>query len=348
MVGILLAGAVAAYGAGPLPILRNGGFEEDEMSFRGEPASSCGGASNDQWFDMQDRFPEIWIWPGKCAPNGYGMASQSEWPLDDVMMDPTAPHSGKFALRLKGKAVSINQTMHWNSLTDIYGDVAKGADHTASFLVRDGLCKDLVLEGWVKCQDVPANASGSVSIALSGAATPVFNVPKGTVEWTKFQIALPATEQVKALKQTNPGGTLAVTLNYASPDGTGQVWFDDFSLTVAERTEPNLLPDPSFEKVGDGAKAPPGTGRGSNASGAKMPPAGDALSRRLVGADEMGLSAAAILLCLEQLAAFLQSLPRLSASGQSGRAQRRPFSATRSSAWRRVLAGVSDDDVESD
>ena len=39
--------------AGRLQLLRNGGFEEDEMTFRGEPASSCGGYSNNQWFNSE-------------------------------------------------------------------------------------------------------------------------------------------------------------------------------------------------------------------------------------------------------------------------------------------------------
>ena len=34
--------------ATPLQVLRNGGFEEDELTYRAEPASSCGGEQNDR------------------------------------------------------------------------------------------------------------------------------------------------------------------------------------------------------------------------------------------------------------------------------------------------------------
>src|SRR5688572_26661562 len=59
-----------------LQILRNGGFEEDELTFRGEPASSCGGHNNDQWYNQRDLFPDAWLWPGANAPGIYGQASQ--------------------------------------------------------------------------------------------------------------------------------------------------------------------------------------------------------------------------------------------------------------------------------
>ncbi|MDP7134518.1 MAG: hypothetical protein QF437_28745, partial [Planctomycetota bacterium] len=84
-----------------LQILRNGGFEEDEMTFRGEPASSCGGGCNDQWFNMQDRFPDGWEWLGVNSPSIYGMARQSEWPRPEVNFDSEILRSGERSLRIQ-------------------------------------------------------------------------------------------------------------------------------------------------------------------------------------------------------------------------------------------------------
>jgi hypothetical protein len=203
------------------------------------------------------------------------MAAQHEWPLEDVALD-SAARSGKFALRLQGKAVTVQQSLEWNKLVDIYADVAGSNwglnDHTGQFPVRQGLFQDLTLEGWVRCGNVPQDATGLATVSLAGAGTARFDIPKGNAEWTKFQVVLSAAEQAKTGKQGSPGTTLTVTLSYASPSGAGQVWFDDLSLSLAERPEPNLLPNPSFERPADGSKAPPGAGRGSNVIGARLPP----------------------------------------------------------------------------
>lgn len=78
--GLVLIGCHFLHAQERLSLLRNGGFEEDEMTFRGEPAASCGGHNNDQWFNMQDRFPDGWVWPNVYGPLVFGIAKQSEWP----------------------------------------------------------------------------------------------------------------------------------------------------------------------------------------------------------------------------------------------------------------------------
>ena len=260
-----------------LQILRNGGFEEDELTMRGEPASSCGGYCNDQWYNMQDKFPDAWTWPGVYVPGIYSAGARDEWPRPEVTLDPSAPRSGKYALRLKGKSVRLQQSLAWNRLVDVYADISGSnwglKDHSDKLVVRDGLFADLVLEGWVRTTDVPDDAKGTVTVSLGRAGQASFDMPKGSTDWTKFQVALPAADQAKGVKKNAPGKSLSVTISYTSPGAAGQVWLDDLSLSLAERPEPNLLPNASFEQVADGSGAAPATGRGSNVLGANRPAA---------------------------------------------------------------------------
>lgn len=265
-----------------LQFLRNGGFEEDEMTFRGEPASSCGGWCNDQWYNMQDRFPDGWRWPGVNQPSVYGMGRQSEWPRGEVALDADGPHAGQYALRLQGRKAVVQQTLGWNSITDLYRDGPEAParrlkDHTAEITVRDSLFQDLLLTGWARTRDVPEKATARVQAAVHGLLTGQHGLPKGTTQWQRFEVLLSAEEQAKKAAQrkgVQKGIRVDITLGYASRDGAGQVWFDDLALAARSRPEPNLLPNSSFEAVADAADAPSAGGRGSKMRGAKKPPAG--------------------------------------------------------------------------
>jgi hypothetical protein len=273
---VLLPGIRPAIGETErIQLLRNGGFEEDEMTLRGECAASCGGHSNDQWFNMQDRFPDGWSWTGVYFPGAYGMAAQSEWPREEVALDTTIRRSGKFSVRLQGKAATLQQAFEWNTLMDLYRDIPEKKDfnHTTALVVRDGFFQDLQLEGWVRTQDVPADAKATVSFSLPGLVAEKVDLPKDAAEWKPFQVTLSARALAEAAAKTKETGkTLDVSLTYTSPSGTGKVWFDDLSLTTTARTEPNLLPNASFEQVVNGVKGPDATGRGTNMSGGKTPP----------------------------------------------------------------------------
>jgi len=265
-----------------LQLLRNGNFEEDELSFRGEPANSCGGNSNDQWYNMQDRFPDGWT-SDKNYPSPYGMGKQSEWPIEDAILDATISQFGKSSLRLTGKSISIRQVLEWNKVTNLYQDrPATNEEGEASWNpkpsldVREALFQDLVLKGSFKTFDVPEDAKAAVKVDIAALDWAIFEIPSGTSDWRSFELPLTTDSQAAAFKsdQSQSGKTITVALDYRSPNGKGKVWFDDFSLTVAPRPEPNLLPNSSFEAIADGSKAPPAKGRGSNLSGAMMPPAG--------------------------------------------------------------------------
>ncbi|NQU12436.1 hypothetical protein HQ590_16695, partial [bacterium] len=259
VVSLLLFGS--ALRAGPLQILRNGGFEEDELTYRAEPASSCGGEQNDQWFNQQDKFPDVWIWPGQCAP-GRGTTG-SEWPRAEVTLDSAAPRTGVHALRLQGKTVRIEQNIPWNSIGDLYADLSRYNDHTKDFVVEPQLFPDVVLDGWFKCQDVPADGAATVTLDVGGLIQTNLAVARGTADWAAFEVRIPAAALNQKAAKGQPGKLVKVALAYASPSGTGQVWFDDLRVTVADRAEPNLLPDPSFEREADSVKAPAATGPGA-------------------------------------------------------------------------------------
>ena len=256
-----------------LQLLRNGGFEEDELTLRGEPASSCGGYGNDQWYSMQDRFPDIWTWPGVYVPGVYSAGAQDEWPREEVALDDSQPRNGKYSLRIQGKRTRVQQSLAWHRLVDVYADVSGSnwrlTEHTDKLLIEDGLFADLTLGGWVRTSAIPEDARGTVTLALGRIGKGVFEMPKGSTDWTNFQVTLAAADQAKGVKKGAPGKALTVTLTYSSPSGTGQVWFDDLSLSLVERAGPNLMPNASFERAADGSRASPAGGRGAKASGAR-------------------------------------------------------------------------------
>jgi hypothetical protein len=247
------------------------------MTLRGECAASCGGHSYDQWFNMQDRFPDGWAWPNVYMPAAYGMVARSEWPMDDVALDPAVRRSGKFSLRLQGKTATLQQSMEWNQLRDLYRDVPEKKDwnHTPDLVIREGFFQDLQLDGWVRTQDLPTNATASVALSLAGLVVQKVDVPRDAVDWKPLQVALSAKALAEASAKAGgktPGQTLEVSLTWASPGGTGKVWFDDLALTAVPRSEPNLLPNASFEQVVSGPKGAAATGRGTNLNGGATPP----------------------------------------------------------------------------
>ena len=273
--GCLLAAADVVLGQDRLQLLRNGGFEEDEMSFRGEPASSCGGYSNDQYFNMQDRFPDGWTWPGVYVPSGQGTGKQDAWPRQEVTLDAAVRRSGTRSLLLQGNSASLQQSVDWNRLVDIYADVSGSnwgpTDRTEEMTVRQGLFQDILLAGWVRCEGVPADAAGSATLTLGRVATATFDLPADAADWTPFELLLSAEEQARAGKQGVPGRSLSVTLSYQSPTGAGRLWLDDLTVSVPERAAPNLLPNGSFEAVVAAGDAVAPAGRGTDMSGAADP-----------------------------------------------------------------------------
>ena len=255
-----------------LQVLRNGSFEEDEVTLRGEPASSCGGYHNDQWFNMQDLFPDGWSWPGVLVPRVFGAAGQSEWPRREVTLDKSVRRSGAQSLRLEGKAATVDQRFEWNTLNDLYRDDTAGP---APLLVKPEFFQEIVLEGWAKTKDVPQDARAIVSIELAGLPPASVELAKGTTDWQRFELRLPKAPQVHAYAKNKAavGGTLAVNVSYSSPSGAGQIWLDDVSVSPETRREPNLLANASFEAVVPSAQAPPPDGRGTELSGAAALPA---------------------------------------------------------------------------
>lgn len=280
-ISIIVAWQIPLMAEQPLQFLRNGGFEEDEMTFRGEPASSCGGGCNDQWFNMQDRFPDGWEWPGVNSPSIYGMARQSEWPRVEVTLDSETFRSGSRSLRIQGVKVNIRQAITWNSLLDLYRDKSTGRalkDHTSELPVREGLFQDITLTGWYRSSEIPKDAVAKVSFSVGRLATGSFNIDRNTTDWTEFQILIAAQVQLEAAlkhKGTLKGTSLAIAIDYASKEGTGSFWLDDLKLTAAPRQEPNLLPNSSFESSAVSAAEKP-SGRGVYLKGA--PQVGDEAS----------------------------------------------------------------------
>ncbi|MBI2192109.1 MAG: hypothetical protein HYU36_09005 [Planctomycetes bacterium] len=276
----LMAHISSAAGEAVLQILRNGGFEEDEMTFRGEPAASCGGTANDQWFNMRDAFPDGWTWAGVYNPAPFSMPKESEWPRPEVTLDGQVRRSGQFALRLQGTKITLDQTIEWNRVADIYRDTTPAGhrdspDFTSTIPVRPDLFQDLLLTGWARASEWPDDAAASASLTVHGLASASWNVPRGATDWTRFEVRITAAAQAAAAASGKLTGiNLQVVLNTQSPSARGRVWFDDLALTLHPRPEPNLLPDPSFEIADDASKAPPASGRGSNLAGAARPPAG--------------------------------------------------------------------------
>ena len=273
---VLLAFGWPHYARGDdrLQILRNGGFEEDEMTLRGEPASSCGGYSNDQWFNMQDLFPDGWTWPGALVPGVFGAAGQSEWPRPEATLDRTVRRSGNQSLRLQGKAVKLDQSFEWNVLNDLYRDAPTPETVIAPLLVKPGFFQEVVLEGWAKTKDIPADGKPTVTLGLVGLAETSIELAKGTSDWQRFEVRLPAEAQLAGHARNNAarGSSINVQVAYASPSGAGQVWLDDLAVSVAARSEPNLLPNASFESVVRAGQASAPDGRGTEMSGAASLP----------------------------------------------------------------------------
>lgn len=273
LVAVLFAISTSGTAAEELQILRNGGFEEDEMTLRGEPASSCGGYSNDQWFNMQDLFPDGWIWPNALQPSVFGAAAQSSWPRPEVTLDKAMRRSGERSLRLEGKTATVQQTFEWNIVADLYGDATKpgaAAVPPPTLLVKPGFFNDLVLEGWAKSENVPQDATANVTLSLVGLSSKIVDLPKGTVDWQRFEVRLQASAlaELNTANRSLLGSSSEVKLAYTSPSSAGRVWLDDLVLRAAARSEPNLLPNASFEKVMAAARAEPPKGRGTEMSGA--------------------------------------------------------------------------------
>lgn len=298
----------------PLQLLRNGGFEEDEMTLRSEPASSCGGETNDQWYNMQDRFPDGWQWLKVYVPNNRGNAKVDRWPLEGVAIDTAIKRSGKSSVRLSGKEVTFFQTIEWNRLTDLYHEKAKrgpALSHTARLPQTPGLFQEMTLSGWAHNEGLPADAQVSATLVIPGRGTVSVNIPRGTVGWQPFTVilgansqsqpkpepALPAKKRTAKGKASSKGRATAkgkglgelleiyLELN-GGAEGQGSVWFDDLSLTMAPRSEPNLLPNASFENVVPAKDAHQAHGPGTQAQGAIAPqpdiqyPAGWSLPRK--------------------------------------------------------------------
>ena len=258
-----------------LQILRNGGFEEDEMTFRGEPASSCGGGCNDQWFNMQDRFPDGWEWLGVNSPSIYGMARQSEWPRPEVNFDSEILRSGERSLRIQGTKVLLRQTITWNSLTDLYRDKSPGRklkDHTSELAVREGLFQDMTLSGWFRSSGIPEKATAQVSLSVGRLFTGKHDLVNDTAGWQEFRIPISASDLMAAAQKRKgqfKGKALSITVRYTSRDGMGKFWLDDLKLSVSPRQEQNLLPNSSFELPAANEPEKP-SGRGVYLKGASQ------------------------------------------------------------------------------